>query len=326
MSTKVRLPSLGGYQRYILNRLFSTAIVLIVLSLLTFFMIRLIPGDPLAGYYDTQGVPSQTMIDNLRADLGLNEAWYVQYFSWMAGIFVGDFGSSLTSPFDVTDQIARRLPFSIQLAVMGTALAIVIGIPLGTLAGSKQGSLRDGLVRAPTFAVLGLPEFLIALAVVLINSVTVQWPMIGGVSPLEEPLESLRRILVPALIVALPLAALIVRYLRAGIIDDLDRPYILTLRAKGLNTSRIVTRHALRNSLIPVTTVVGVGLANLIGGTIVIENVFAIPGMGQLLIQSISQSDYPTIQGAVLVIGTVYLLLNLVVDLTYPFIDPRVGG
>lgn len=313
----------SGYLRFAVRQLLSALFVLLLLSIITFLMIRLIPGDPLAGYYDTNGVPSEHKIAELRAQLGLDRPWFVQYFQWIGGVLVGDFGTSLTSPFDVGSQIARRLPYSFELALIATVLAIAIGIPLGAIAGANQDRLPDVAVRIPAFAVLSMPEFLIALIVVLVNSVTARYQLIGAVPFAEDPLTNLRLMLTPALLLALPFAALISRYLRAGIIDDLERPYVRTLRAKGLSRSRIIFGHSLRNSLIPVVTVIGVGLAGLIGGTVVIENVFSIPGMGQLLIESISRSDYPSVQGAVLVIGCVYLALNLVVDLVYPLIDPR---
>lgn len=312
-----------GYLRFAGRQLISTVFVLFLLSVITFLMIRLIPGDPLAGYYDTHGVPSAQRIAELRMQLGLDQPWFVQYFSWMGGVLTGDFGTSLTSPFDVGDQIARRFPYSLQLALMATALAVLIAIPLGAIAGAKQDGVPDALVRIPAFAILSMPEFLIALIVVLVNSLTLRFQLIGSAAFADDPLTSLRLMFTPALILALPFAATIIRYLRAGIIDDLERPYIRTLRAKGISNTRIIAAHSLRNSLIPAVTVIGVSLASLIGGTIVIENVFTIPGMGQLLIQSIANADYPSVQGAVLVIGCVYLALNLIVDLVYPLIDPR---
>lgn len=318
--------SLHIYGRYILRKLGSTLFVLFVLSLIVFLMVRLVPGDPLAGYYDAQGMPSDTKIAALRAQLGLDKPWPVQYVSWLLGVVRGDFGDSLTQPYSIGSQIAKRLPFSVELAVISTIIALIIAIPLGLRAGGHEGKGSDIIIRAASFFTISMPSFVIALAVVLTNSRTLRLRLVGAVPFLDAPLDNLRLMLLPAAILALPFAAELIRYLRANVIEDLKKPYAVTLRSKGLTRNQMVSHHSLRNSLIPLSTVIGLHLAALVGGTVVIENVFSIPGMGQFLIQSITASDYPSVQGAVFVIGVVFIAMNLIIELLYPLINPRIGA
>jgi peptide/nickel transport system permease protein len=314
----------AGYAYYVAQRLGTALLVLLILSVVVFFLVRLIPGDPLAGYYDTHGTPSIEEIARLREQLGLDKAWYTQYFEWLGGILQGDFGASLTKPFSVGYQIGRRLPYSIELALLATIMALIIGIPAGVLAGQRANHLPDIAVRTGVMLAISIPSFLTALAVVLINSRTLKWNLIGAVSSSKGIVDNGIAMLVPALILALPFSGTVVRYLRSGMIEELAKPYRITLAAKGLSDAEIAYGHGLRNAIIPVLTVISVRLATLVGGTVVIENIFSIPGMGKYLIESISSADYPSIQGAILVIASVYLLMSLIVDLLYPFLDPRI--
>ncbi|WP_152973549.1 ABC transporter permease [Bifidobacterium aesculapii] len=314
-----------AYGRYAVRKLGSTVFVLVVLSLIVFLMVRLVPGDPLAGYYDTQGIPSDTKIAALRAQLGLDKPWPVQYASWFGALLHGDFGDSLTQPYSVGSQIAKRLPYSIELSVLSTLIALAIAIPFGLVAGRREGAWQDAVIRACSFFAIAMPSFVIGLAIVLTNSRTLRLRLVGAVSFAQDPFDNLRLMLAPALVLAFPFAAELIRYLRANVIEDLKRPYAVTLRAKGLTRGQMVSGHSLRNSLIPLSTVVGLHLAALVGGTVVIENVFSIPGMGQFLIQSINAADYPSVQGAVFVIGVIFIAMNLVIELLYPVINPRIG-
>jgi peptide/nickel transport system permease protein len=318
-----RGPLRSGMVRYVLGRLFSSVAVLFVLSLIVFAMVRFMPGDPTAGFFDTRSAPSPEDLAALRARLGLDRPWYAQYLSWIGGILHGDFGSSITNPYQVGAQIAQRLPLSAELAFMATGISLLVGIPLGLIGGAKAGSLRDGAVRATAFVFISTPEFLLAIFLVLLNSRTVQWRLIGAVRFSDNAWDNIRLMLTPAIVLGIGLGAYISRYVRSGLIDDLERPYVRTLRAIG-TPQGVIARHSLRNAMIPVTTVVAVSLGSLVGGTVVIEKIFAIPGMGAFLMDSIQHTDYPSIQGAILVIGAIYLIMNLLVDLVYPFIDPRV--
>lgn len=309
--------------RYLLRRLGTALLVLVALSLLAFGMVRLIPGDPALAYLSTDD-PDPAQLTQIRQQLGLDRSWTSQYLSWLGGVLHGDFGRSLTRPTEISEQLFSRLPVSIELSVLAVLIALVAGIPLGVLAAVRSGRPADLAVRGSSFLLLSIPPFIVATVVLLVNAQTLRARLIGYVPFTESPLESLRLLLLPAIILALPVGALFSRYTRGAVVDALSQDYVRTARAKGAPVRRIVTVHALRNALVPVMTVVGIQLGALIGGTIVIETVFALPGMGSLLIDAINTSDYPTIQGCVLVLGFVYVLINLAVDLLYPLVDPRV--
>lgn len=309
--------------RYVLGRLLAALIVLFSLSVLVFAMVRLIPGDPVAAFVDPSN-PDPVAIAAIRGGLGLDRPPVEQYFIWLGGVLTGDLGDSITRPNSVNDLLFDRLPVSLQLAGMATLLAVLIGIPVGVLAARWVGGVIDAVSRGTSFVFLAVPPFLLGVILILGNAKTLRLTLIGFVPFLENPLGNLQLMLLPAFLLALPLAALVMRFTRGALIDNFGMDYIRTARAKGASASVLVRRHALRNALIPVTTVVGVELASLVGGTIVTETVFAIPGMGGALITAVSSSDYPTIQGAILMLGAVYVLINLIVDLLYPLIDPRV--
>ena len=323
-----RAPSISGLfhsaaLRYVASRVFSSLIELIILSLIVFLIVRLIPGDPAASFFDANTTPTPEQLAALRAKLGLDKPWYVQYFTWLGGILHGDFGNSITTPFPVGEQIAQRLPYSVELALMATAIALIIGIPLGLAAGSHRGKIIDVLSRGLAFVLISVPGFLIAIAILLANSRGPKVRLIGAIPFSENPLGNLQLMLLPALILGAGLGAYVSRYTRASLVEDLSRPYVRTLQAIGTTDSKIA-RIAMRNALVPVSTVVAVELASLVGGTVIIEQVFSIPGMGSFLIDSIKRNDYPSVQGSIFVIGAVYVLLNFIVDLLYPVIDPRV--
>lgn len=308
---------------YLVRRVGAALIVLFVLSLLAFAMVRLIPGDPAASFINPDD-PDPQALERIREQLGLNVPWYLQYWTWIRDAAVGDFGTSLTRPQQISEQLGNRFPVSFQLAIMAVVIGVAASIPLGVLAAVRPGGVVDGFVRGITFVSLAVPAFIVATIVILVNSQTVRARLLGYV-PLERGVAaSVLSLLVPAVVLALPVGAIICRYARGTVIDALSQDYVRTARAKGASVSRIVMKHALRNALIPVTTVVGVQLATVIGGTVIIETVFAIPGIGSYLIESINGTDYPAIQACVLLIGLVYIVINLIVDLLYPVIDPRI--
>jgi peptide/nickel transport system permease protein len=309
--------------RYIAGRVLSSLLVLVLLSVIVFAMVRLIPGDPVAAFADPAN-PDPAELARLRAELGLDQPWFTQYFVWIAGVLQGDFGRAITQPLDVAELIGDRLPVSIQLSVMATIFGIIIGIPAGVLAATRARRLADNTVRGASFIFLATPPFVLGTVLILLNSVTLRLPLIGYVRLEDDPLGSIRSMLLPALLLGLVLAALVARYTRGTLLDTLHQDFVRTARAKGASSRRLVGKHALRNALIPVTTVVGIELASLVGGTVVTEAVFALPGMGSVLINGIRSSDYPIIQASVLVIGLIYVIINFAVDLIYPIIDPRV--
>lgn len=311
------------FGRFAARRVASSLLVLLVLSIVVFLMVRLIPGDPVLKLFDARSQPSPAEIEAVRERLGLQGSWPIQYGRWLGGVMRGDFGTSLAQPYEVGEQIAKRLPLSIELAFMATLFAVGVGVPLGVIAGARQGSKLDALIGGTSFVFISTPTFILGVLVVLINSRTTKANIVGFAYFADDPLGNLRLMVIPAIVLGVGLAAYISRYTRAGLIDDLERPHVKTMQAFGASRP-VIVRHCLRNALIPVTTVTAIELGALVGGTVVVEKIFAIPGMGSLLMDSIQRSDYPAIQGSILVIAVVYLVMNLAVDLAYPLIDPRV--
>lgn len=309
--------------RYIAGRLLSSLLVLVLLSVIVFAMVRLIPGDPVAAFADPAN-PDPAALAALRTELGLDRPWLTQYFVWIGGVLTGDLGTAITQPLQVSELIATRLPVSLQLSVMATVFGVAIGIPAGVIAAIRARHAADHAVRGLSFVFLATPPFVLGTVLILVNSVTLRLPLIGYVRLEDDPLGSIRSMLLPSLLLGFVLAALVARYTRGTLLDTLNQDFVRTARAKGAGPGRLVGRHALRNALIPVTTVVGIELASLVGGTVVTEAVFALPGMGSVLINGIRSSDYPIIQASVLVIGLIYVVINFAVDLLYPLIDPRV--
>lgn len=309
--------------RYLLSRLLSSLFVLLVLSLLVFSMVRLIPGDPVAAFADPAN-PDPAALDEIRHELGLDRPWLTQYFVWIAGVLRGDFGQAITMPNDIAALLATRLPLSLQLAAMATVWGVLVGVPAGVLAAVHANRTGDAVVRASSFVFLATPPFVIATVLILANSLTLRLPLVGTAGSSGDLASRTGMLLLPSLLLGLTLTALVARFTRGSLLDTIGQDFVRTARAKGASSTRLVARHALRNALIPVTTIVGIELANLVGGTVVTEAVFALPGMGSLLINGVRATDYPVIQAAVLVLGAVYVVINLVVDLLYPLIDPRV--
>ena len=309
--------------KYLAKRLGAALLVLFALSLLSFGMVRMMPGDPALQYLNIEN-PDPNQLDEIRAELGLDQPWYIQYGEWLGGVVTGDFGSSLTKSQEIGSLLADRFPVSLQLAVIAVLVGLLIGLPSGVISAVRQGTPLDALIRGSSFLALSIPAFAIGAVLIMVNALTLKLPLIGYTPWETDPIGSILSLLAPALVLSLAMSAVVSRYSRGTVLDTLSQDYIRTARSKGVPTGRIVRGHALRNALIPVTTVVGIQLAALIGGTVVIENVFAIPGMGSMLIEAINSSDYPTIQASVLVLGACFVLINLVVDLLYPVIDPRV--
>lgn len=308
--------------RYIASRVVSSLVVLFVLSLLVFLMVRLIPGDPLASFADPQN-PNPEALEALRAELGLDQPWYAQYFVWVGGVFRGDFGDAITMPGSVSDLISSRLPLSLMLAVMATLFGLVIGVPAGVLAAVRANRFTDHAINLTAFFFFASPPFVLGTVLLLVNSQTLRLPLVG-IGAGRGAFATMTALLLPALLLGLAMAAVIARYTRGSLLDTLGQDFVRTARAKGASPGRLVGRHALRNALIPVTTIVGIELAALVGGTVVTETVFALPGIGTVLVTGIRSSDYPVIQACVLLLGVVFVVINFVVDMLYPIIDPRV--
>lgn len=311
-------------QRYVAQRLLLLVPVMLVISAIVFSLMHLIPGDPaqvLLGFENTD--PAQ--LEAVRRDLGLDRPVYVQYGRWLAKLLRGDLGTSVRTGRPIRILVAEALPFTLELATYALALAIVIAIPVGTLAGTTRSKLADGAMQTLTLFGLSLPAFWVGAMLILLFSVELRWfPVLNYPALAEAPLANLRGFFLPALTLAVPNAASIARMVRASMVSVRREEYVKVARAKGLREAVVVRRHMLKNALIPVVTLIGIVAGYLLGGSIVVEQVFAIPGVGRLGLQAIVQRDYPVLQAVVLMVTGLFVLVNLVVDIIYVLLDPRI--
>lgn len=315
--------------RYILQRFLHLIPVLLLVTVAVFMIIHLIPGDPvlvMLGVDPEAGSSySEEQYVSLQQQLGLDQPIYVQYANWLNKILHGDFGLSLRSRRPVIETLLERYPATIYLAITAMLVAFLMALPAGIFAAVRQNTMVD--YSAMGFALWGLamPNFWLALLLILLFSLKLGWlPSIGYASPLVEPLRFLQHVCLPAIVLGTDLAASLTRYLRAEMLEQLSQDYIRTARAKGLPPRMVHLKHAAKNSLIAVVTIVGLQLSRLLGGSTIVETVFTWPGVASLLIEGVYARDYPVVQGAVLFIAVTYVFINLVVDILYKFIDPRI--
>lgn len=302
-------------KQYIVKRLLSGIIVLFGLSVFTFLLIHLIPGDPVRIMLGQRATVEQ--IESLRGELGLNKPLVVQYLDYASGVLKGDLGTSLKTGRPVSTEIADRFPATAKMAVASLVVAVVIGIGLGVLAAKYKDTPIDGAIM--TFSTFGMsiPGFWLGLLVILVFSVHLGWfPIAGGTG--------LKDMVLPSFTLGTLTATALSRLTRAGMVEVLSNDYIRTARAKGMNERVVLLRHAFRNVMIPIVAVIGLELAGLLGGAVIIEQVFGWPGVGTLAIQAISSRDFPMIQGTTLFIGAVYVLVVILIDVLYAVLDPRI--
>jgi peptide/nickel transport system permease protein len=309
--------------RLVLRRLLATIPVLLLVSGGVFMLIHLTPGDPIDAMM-AESVDA-TVKETLRRELGLDRPLYLQYVSWMGRVLQGDLGRSIRNREPVIENVGRRIRPSLQLAALAMTISLVIAVPVGVLSAARRNGPVDR--AGTTFALFGIcmPNFLLALLLIFLFGVTLRWlPISGYVDPLEEPWDGLRSLMLPAVTLGLALAAVVTRTLRASMLEALAEDYVRTARAKGLSESAVIRGHVLKNALIPVVTVLGLQLGTLIGGAVITEYVFALPGVGRLVVDAVFARDYPLVQGVVLLIAAGFILSNLAVDLLYGWIDPRI--
>ena len=309
--------------RLVLRRLLATIPVLVLVTAGVFALIHLTPGDPI----DVMMAESvdATVKANLRRELGLDQPIYVQYGAWMWRLLHGDLGRSIRNGEPVIENVSRRIRPSLQLAALAMAISLVLATPLGILSAARRNTSVDRF--GTTFALFGIcmPNFLLALLLIFFFGVKLRWlPISGYTDPLEDTLHGLRSLVLPALPLGLALAAVVTRTLRSSMLDALSEDYVRTARAKGLSEWSVIRGHVLKNALIPVVTVLGLQLGTLIGGAVITEYVFALPGVGRLVVDAVFARDYPLVQGVVLLIAVGFILSNLAVDLLYGWIDPRI--
>jgi peptide/nickel transport system permease protein len=313
--------------RYVLRRLLESVVTFILVTIVVFLGIRALPGDPARTLAGEESDPAS--LAQIRHEYGLDQPLPVQYARYVGKALTGDLGRSARTGLTVTRTIGDALPVTLQLATFAIAIAVLIGIGAGIVAAVRRRSVSEWAANSVALLGLSVPSFWFGLMAVLVFAIAYPvLPASGFVSVFDDPAQSFRHLLLPALVLGSGLAAVIMRQTRSAMLDALSADYVRTARAKGLGGSQVVFGHALRNSLIVVTTIVGLQLGALISGAVVTEQIFVLPGFGKLTIDAVFTRDYPMIQGVVLVTATAYIGINLVVDLLYSVIDPRirVGG
>jgi peptide/nickel transport system permease protein len=308
---------------YIVKRLLATIPVMAIVAVLVFAMLRLTPGDP-AAIIAGASATSQDIVA-IRAKLGLDRPIVIQFVVWIGNMLTGDFGESFFFKKSVAELVADRIEPTVMLASTTMFLSIVLAVPLGVLAAARQGTWIDRIVMG--FAVLGfsVPVFVIGYVLIYVFSVELGWLPVQGYQPLAEGVGGcLVRLVLPSVTLSVIYIALIARITRTSVLEVLGEDYIRTAHAKGLSNAVVLMRHALRNAAVPIVTVIGIGLALLIGGVVVTESVFGIPGLGRLTVDAVLARDYPTVQAVILLFSLSYVLVNLVVDLLYTVLDPRI--
>lgn len=313
--------------RYLTQRLISLIPMMIGVSILVFSAIRLVPGDLITAQLGTEaGMLSEQQRQSLEAFYGLDKPPIEQYFIWMGDVLTGNLGLSVRQGQPVLELILSRFPITLEIAIVSVIIAIIIGIPLGILAAIYSNSLLDLLSRIIAMIGLSVPNFLLGTLIIYVLSVYFRiLPNSGNyVSFIEDPIQNLQQIIFPALTLGTSFSASIMRMTRSSMLEVLNEDYIRTARSKGLIEFFIIRRHALKNALIPVVTLIGIEFGYLLGGTFIVEQIFAIPGIGRLTVNAITQRDYALVQGVTLFIAINFVLINLLVDALYTAIDPRV--
>jgi peptide/nickel transport system permease protein len=302
-------------------------VVLILVSIIVFLLMRLLPGDPLLLYRVQNELDdlSQEQIEQLRADLGLDKSLPLQYFDWLAGIAHGDFGDALFRPEKVGKLLAERLPISLYLGILALLLSSIVGVVAGLVSALRRGTWLDTVVTSIANLGISIPVFWLGVLMVYLFSLS--WgllPVQGFTSPFTDFWLSTRQLIMPVICEATVALAANTRQTRSSILEVVQQDYVRTAWSKGLKERTIVIRHIMKNGLIPVVTLIGIQVSHIIGGSVFIETVFNIPGMGRLMVEAVFNQDFPVVQGGVLVIGTMVTLANLAVDISYGLLDPRI--
>ncbi|MFP5110976.1 ABC transporter permease [Bacillaceae bacterium C204] len=309
--------------KFLLRRLLLTIPILFLVSVLTFSLIHLIPGDPARVILGQEATPEA--YQSLRAELGLDKPIIVQYFTWLGHVITGNLGISITDRVPVTELISQRLPATVELTIGTFVVALLIAFPAGILAAVRRGTFID---YTSTFVALGgmsIPSFWLAMMAIIYFSVNLGWLPASGYVPItENPVQNLMAMILPCLATGLRESAVLMRMLRSSLLEVVNMDFVRTAKAKGLNEVKTILGHVLRNAMIPVVTTSGLMIAGLLGGLVITESIFSIPGFGRLIVESVFKRDYVTVQGAILVSAVLVVGVNLVVDLLYAVIDPRI--
>lgn len=312
-------------QAYITRRLLALLPTLILVSLIVFFCQRLIPGDVIDLMLSQNDLATDLDRAIIEAALGLDQPIYIQYFSWMGDVIQGDLGRSLWQNTPVTQQLAETMPITFELGFLALIVALTVAIPIGIYSAVRQDTAGDYIARSFSLLMLAIPGFWLGTLVMVFPSVWWRWsPELEYVPFFEDPLQNLSLMIVPAILLGLSMSAVTMRMTRTMMLEVMRQDYVRTARAKGLSEVAVILGHALRNGLIPVVTLIGLQVPLLIGGAVIMERIFVVPGMGLLLLEAIAQRDYPVVSGVFVVVGFGVLLINLAVDLSYGWLDPKV--
>jgi peptide/nickel transport system permease protein len=308
---------------YIVRRLVMLLPVLLIVGVVVFALVHITPGDPAGVMLGQNATPEQ--IEQLRKQMGLDRPILEQFVDWFGGVLRLDFGDSIFLGMPVTQAIQDRFEPTLLLTLYALTIQITIGVPVGVISAIRRGSWLDRSLMVVSITGAAIPTFFLGLLLILIFSVNRRWLPAGGYIPIQEdPVEHFKAMLMPAFALGFSSAGLLARLVRSTMLDVMREDYIRTAFAKGVGERSVIVRHALRNALIPALTIIGASVGALLGGAVVTETVFTIPGMGRLVVQSIGRRDFPVIQGAVMLIAGVYVLVNLAVDILYVYVDPRV--
>lgn len=313
-------------RRYVATRILQMVPVLFIISVMIFLLMRVLPNDPI---YSMAGEDSEALTPEIRAalmrDLGLDRPLPVQYLRWLGGMLTGDWGRSFQNKRPVTSELGARLPHTLQLAAAGFIVSLALGVAAGVVAALKRNSITDMFATTGAMFGIAMPDFWFALMLILLFGVTLGiLPVFGSELVWQSPIEGLKHMALPALALGLNGAATIMRQTRSSLLEVMGEDYIRTARAKGLFERRVVWLHALRNSLLPVVTILGIRLGNILGGSVIIETMFSWPGVGRLAVFALQRSDYPVIQAIVMMSAVAILVANLLTDVAYAYLDPRI--
>jgi peptide/nickel transport system permease protein len=308
---------------FVARRILVTIPVLVLVTIMVFSLIHLIPGDVATVVLGEEATPQARV--QLRHELGLDKALPIQYFTWVGGVLHGDLGRSLTDKIPVADTIRQRLPVTLELALLSFLVALLISVPTGILAATRRGRISDYAGTFIAFAGMSVPAFWLGIMLIFFFSVRLHWLPASGYVPItQDPMANLQAMLLPAVATGFREAAVLMRMLRSSLLEVMGLDYVRTAKAKGLGYWTVVLRHATRNALIPVVTTSGLAIAGLLSGLVLTETVFAVPGFGRLIVQAINDRDFITVQGAVLVSAVLVVSVNLLVDVLYAVLDPRI--
>jgi peptide/nickel transport system permease protein len=313
---------------YIIRRLLWGLVVIVLVSLIVFFSVRLLPGDPVLIFVSQQaggGTVTAEQLDSLRHEYGLDKPVPIQYLNWVKGVLTGNLGESISARTNVGTLLMQRFPPTLYLGLLAIVVSTVFGVFFGLMAAIRRGTWIDSVVTFLSYIGLTIPVFLLALLLIYVLGLKLHWlPMVGYTSPFKNFWFSTKQAIMPVICLAVVPLAMTARQMRSSVLEVNNMDYIRTAWSKGLRERVVVTRHILKNSLLPVVTMVGISVGLVFGGAVIIENMFAIPGVGRLLVSSVFAQDYVVIQGGTLVIATIIIIVNLIVDISYGWLDPRI--